>query len=360
MPKILNHRITVPLRENVEKSTNKPVFDPQCFIQTFEYYDRLKSELYDTLSPEWVGVVKHKQAAFLTALSAHDTSKLALILATMYTNVDAVSYGMENDSDHHAGMNIANMVKDGIVSLAEYLNILYLENPEQGPHGQSIYCNTDEVLSKIEQEVQIPITRKKQFEGRQGIVFGEKIITIRDIYTYYTGCRIKELQSAFPIKKVCEIGGGLGQVAEYCWRLGIDYTIVDIPSTLFLVSLLLQDSIGSENVVLGNVEKRGAIKLMTPNMFLNSSQKYDLVINSDSMPEIPEIIVRQYMQVIIKNSPLFLSLNHELPPQTHVRNIAKEVGMKVIACSRHWIRTGYLETLYNCSDSKTYKTDSCI
>lgn len=92
--------------------------------------------------------------------------------------------------------------------------------------------------------------------------------------------------------------------------------------------------------------------------FLFSEQPentFDIVVNQDSMPEIMESIVIDYLKAIKKNTKsFFVSVNQESKPPRHGKDkqnrvfdlVQKVGGYKLFSRNLFWIRKGYVEEVF--------------
>jgi hypothetical protein len=93
-----------------------------------------------------------------------------------------------------------------------------------------------------------------------------------------------------------------------------DYTIIDLPFTAVSQANFLMRTLGEDNIVLhgeGDVLPSPKVKLFRPTAFLESNERYDLVVNVDSITEIDRSVADAYWSQIKKRAPIFLSINHE-------------------------------------------------
>jgi hypothetical protein len=80
-----------------------------------------------------------------------------------------------------------------------------------------------------------------------------------------------------------------------------------------------------------------------------------LLINEDSMPEIPESVVKDYLAwVKPKLTGVFFSYNQEThKEQTLVAKAVIEAGgYKRLSRHLSWLRRGYVEEVYTCANTK--------
>ena len=146
-----------------------------------------------------------------------------------------------------------------------------------------------------------------------------------------------------------EIGGGLGRTAYYARAFGIhDYTLVDLPLTGISQAYFLGRTLSPQAILLHGEnapDESERIKISPPNPFINSTDRYDLALNVDSLPEVGRATAEAYVQQIATRAPIFLSINHEANDFTTRELI--ENNPKASASDRHpyWMRSGYVEEL---------------
>jgi hypothetical protein len=93
---------------------------------------------------------------------------------------------------------------------------------------------------------------------------------------------------------------------------------------------------------------------------------FDLVLNSDSFPEIPRDVVAGYLRAIARKSRrYFFSINQESEgpmgphriPQTVVPRLADEVpALSRVQRFPYWLRRGYVEELYEVGGSPSFSS----
>lgn len=255
---------------------------------------------------------------------------------------------------------VGTLHMDALASLAEFLGLLDLENPEQGPRwGENLHVEPQSLVESISAAVGFPIVGPPVMNLSFGIKSGDSVLTWRDAAALYAAQRLKAIAAergiATPV--ICEIGGGLGGTAYYAHRMGAkQYTIVDLPLIGVLQGyFLLRCLPGADIQLYGEEEKSPAIRLVPTYMFHDPRWKYDLLFNQDSIPEMHLDYSTDYLRQARNNVGLgFLSINQEAQAfqtgqvrQTVVRDIVRQVGgYKQVYRFRHWLRAGYAEELY--------------
>src|SRR5207248_2501785 len=140
----------------------------------------------------------------------------------------------------------------------------------------------------------------------------------------------------------------------YAYKLGIrDYSIFDLPYINVLQGYFLLKALPNSVSLYG--EKQKAIKIMPDFMFGKSlKNRFDLVLNADSFPEINIETVRNYLKDIKKNTKKYLLIiNQEgessfaAIKQSVVSKIVLDIGgFSKVYRFPFWVRKGYVEELY--------------
>lgn len=231
-------------------------------------------------------------------------------------------------------------LKDQLVRLAEALGTLRVENPESGPWLENLNLRVPELVEAVERKLGFSLDLTAFYAGLLGLPMPGGVLTYRMIHAAYCASRVKALTSG----TVLEIGGGIGHLACYARRLGLDFTIVDLPMTNVAQGYFLMRTLGEEAVVLeGEPVRAGAIKVLTP-AHLGSAPRYDLVVNVDSLTEVGSEVAKGYLRWIVKNSGIFLSVNHEINAFT-VNELLREFPNVTVERFPYWMRNGYVEEI---------------
>jgi len=88
---------------------------------------------------------------------------------------------------------------------------------------------------------------------------------------------------------------------------------------------------------------RPTVKIRTPSAMRESGDRFDLVVNIDSMTELGDELASEYADRILDVAPLLLSINHELN-SVRVHDLFTARGASI---ERHpnWLRIGYAEEI---------------
>ncbi len=147
---------------------------------------------------------------------------------------------------------------------------------------------------------------------------------------------------------VVEVGPGTGHCAFFTYRNGVtDYTTIDLPLGMiaqarFLAEALSLDSIWME----GDVEPPPFNKIRIFSAASLPNRHYDVVLNVDSMTEMPIKTALEYAGWINGHARLFISMNHEWNLFT-MTDLAK-CGLTAKPLYREQVpeRDGYFEEIF--------------
>jgi hypothetical protein len=254
---------------------------------------------------------------------------------------------------------VALMTKDKLVSLAEAVGAIPVENPEQGPWGASIHQSVDYLVAEIEAVLGIDISPSPIDGGLFKIHSTRAAFGERDLNALFTALSLKGILREVATPAICEIGGGSGRVAYWCSRLfSPSYTIIDLPHINVIQGYYLLRSLGQSSTVLYGEQAstlRGKI-LVLPQLRMSAftSRVFDVVLNQDSFPEINAAVVIDYLNSIRQSARLLYSINHESRPESpaggaqgNVPELVKRTGgFQLLSRSPYWLRKGYVAELY--------------
>ena len=297
---------------------------------------------------QWEEISNTHQIPIVNYLNENDYESIKKMLSNPLSN--DLMYGFDNLANSLRSkfrietVTENDLAADHFFALAEYLGIVKYRSPESliSPIRESVEISPiiEEIIQKVfKKNILFP----NIYPGEKGIITKFGIATLRVPSAIYQAIQTKKYG-----EKVCEIGAGLGRTAYFANLLGVKkYTIVDIPIPSLVQGYFLINSLpdvkfsftGSDSINKG-------IELRVPSDFFNSNEKYDLVLNVDSLTEIGKDDAIRYFKEIKKKAKYFLSINHEYNLFT-ISELAFEFPeFKLISRSRSWIRPGYIEELY--------------
>lgn len=235
---------------------------------------------------------------------------------------------------------IGARLKDQLVRLAEALGALRVENPESGPWLQTLNLPTAELVGAVERKLGFSLDLPAFYAGLLGLPLPQGVLTYRMIHAAYCACRVKALARG----PVLEIGGGIGHLAGYAHRAGLDITIVDLAMTNVAQGYFLMRALGEDAVVLeGEPVRPGAIKVFTP-AHLDAAARYSVVANVDSLTEVGREVAEGYLRWIAANADRFWSVNHEVNAFT-VSELLQALPAVRVERFPYWMRNGYVEEI---------------
>jgi hypothetical protein len=247
-------------------------------------------------------------------------------------------------------MAVARLCQDHLLRVAEVIGAVRMENPESPSPVSPGLQPADDLLTAIEQVAGHDIRFPDPFPDEIGVQTRAGVASYRAIHALYQAWRISGLVQGIPQPSVLELGGGLGRTAYYAHQFGVtDYTIIDLPFTGFAQGYFLMRTMGEAQVVLQGEEgdgDPGKVKVLDPGSFLESSKRYDLVLNVDSLTEMDRATADRYWKRIQTATPLFLSINHERNPFT-VKEVVDADPSRIAHVHRYPYgpRRGYVEEI---------------
>jgi hypothetical protein len=315
----------------------------------------------------WSEMVQANHAQLLALLKSSDVAKLARLLVDLQ-KTDAVTGIMQGREAYDAFAasspdslcHALAAFQDALVSLAVYLGVVAEECPEQGPLGEILRLPQQHLRRKIEASLGHSIVAPVIFDGLYGLNFEDGVLHIRDIQALYA---LLGVTSACGLSQphICEIGGGLGRAAYYAVMRGLRrYTLVDIPTVALMQYFCLRRCLPNIRVELFLPEDRlsgeeGINILLAPYFDAYQVERFDIVMNCDSFPEMGDAVCSEYLRSIKARAPLLFSINQEAhepltslfgPKQSIIGELAKEAGLKRLSRFRSWVRKGYVEELF--------------
>ena len=206
---------------------------------------------------------------------------------------------------------ITRLVYDNIIQLAAYLGVTRMPNPEA---MFSPKVNIDDIFDRISEMCGVDLKFPNPYPLEIGIATKRGIVGYRTVHALYQAYKIYQKMKKKQISgKVLEIGAGLGRTAYFAYQMGIkDYTILDIPMTNVAQAYFLGRTIGQENVSLVGEKLDKKIKILPAYMLEEmENERYNIILNVDSMTEMDEDSQKKYWEYIQKHTEIFLSINHE-------------------------------------------------
>ncbi len=322
----------------------------------------------------WSQNLRRHGQKLLEALGQDNPMPLASILGTMFR--EPFLYGIASgalyaDARSWIGSRIWSLkCLDDLVSLAECLGVVPAECPEQGVLGYSLRDGLEVLVAKIEAALGMPI-EFPDVGAPYGIMLGSTLITMESPEHIYVAFRVNEALrcsldlGARATPNFVEIGGGFGGTAYWLLKLrrmeASSYTIIDLPPANVMQGYFLSKILGESTVALygesREANNRPKLVSVLPTSAIHMLERWptDVLVNQNSMPEIPELAVSNYLHWARTHlRGIFYSYNQEAyspvggVPQVLVPQIVARVGgFERLRREHSWLRRGYVEELYS-------------
>jgi len=298
------------------------------------------------------------QAAFARSLLAGDAVAVAQELASLGSS--SVARGVlggdrqhERARDRQFAERVARWTYDKMVSLAEAIGCLPLENPENGDWGTNAQIEPERLFHDLEVALDADLGPPPSIGGHLGLSVGRGIVLhMRMIDAIHAAWRVRQLAESAGLGSgagIAEIGGGAGLTAYYARRLGLtSYRTFDVP-TMNAVQAYVLAGRGQEMALAG--EGDGAFAILPRDAFgAIEPGSIDILLNSDGLPQMERGTALAWLadarRLGVRH---ILSINQEarVPGQTPVSElIESNGGYRRISRHRHWLRSGYVEEHY--------------
>jgi hypothetical protein len=311
----------------------------------------------------WIWDKHHRRLA--EALERGDPRHLASLLASMFREDFAAGIGHGgpvSDLESWLGSRIQGRKGlDALVSLAEALGVVPVENPEQGRAGVAFDAGIAQLVASVDTSLGLRIDTPN-VGAPFGLAVEERLITLETPELLYAAMRLDQATrmylhaSAAKRPSIVEIGGGYGGMCYWLMRMRPDvarYTIVDLPTVSVLQGYFLAEALGPAAVSF--LGEPPAQVTLVPNFALSHvDTPFDVLVNKDSMPEMPRDVMIGYLEWARSNcTGFFYSYNQETAAEIlgHTQGIvSKEIktvgGFECVRRDHSWLRRGYAEEIY--------------
>jgi hypothetical protein len=313
----------------------------------------------------WAWIYETRQRELAGVLDSGDARALARSLAAMFrsTYVLGMAPGALLDHSHsRLGGRIWRVKSvDGLVSLAEALGIVGVQDAEQGSATRALDDGLAALVARVEARLGYSIDFP-DVGAPHGVPVDGRLLTIDSAEQIYAALRVEQaLRQHLPATtvkapRIVEIGGGYGSMAHWFLQGTIvpeRYTIVDLPIVGVLQGYFLSRTLGASEVSL--LGEQPARVVLLPNTALAEVQApFDVLVNKDSMPEMPTDAVLEYLEWARTScSGIFFSCNQESTQDVHgdelgmvPRLVEQTAGFRRLRRDLSWVRAGYIEEIY--------------
>ncbi len=327
----------------------------------------------------WGWVFDTHQRRLADALERRNARDLANMLASMFQQefVWGIAGGARiRQHKTRLGLRILSLTSlDVLVSLAEALGIVPVENPEQGRAGVAFDGGIARLVANIDDLLGFQIDFPS-VGAPYGLMVDRRLITIDTPEQIYAALRLDQAtRNYLPLRakiltRVVEIGGGYGGMCYWFLRMRPDlaqYTIVDLPITNVLQGYFLAQALGASTVSFYG-EKPSSVRIIPDSALADVDAPFEILVNKDSMPEMPHDTMAGYLEWGGANcNGLFYSYNQEAraeflgEAQGIVSEAVERIGsFKRVRRDHSWLRRGYAEEIYLPTDTHQLTAATCF
>jgi hypothetical protein len=292
-----------------------------------------------------------RNADLIAALRSGDLDTISAIANdpgqhNLFWGIDGLTKGYAADKNTPVSSLTlhALLLADCIVRLAEAVGATPLWYPEAHRH-RTDGIDIEQTLDAIERKIGRTIDFPNPFPNESGIRTSRGIGSYRTFQAIYQAWRLLCLSKAIG-PRIVEIGPGLGRTAYYARKFKLpNYTTIDLPIGNIAQACFLCRALGENAIALpGERADAGQVRIETPAWFMSTEERFDIVLNADSLTEMALDHAEVYAQRAVKISRVFVSINHEIN-LFKTRNLS---ALKGISGQRfpYWMRKGYVEEIY--------------
>jgi hypothetical protein len=270
----------------------------------------------------WSNIVPNKQTDIHTALVAGGPDFHKMLanpsLTNLYYGVDNFCADIIAAADDIPVAAAAEHVHELLTVLVEMCGAHAVWNPEGGsrnPYRQpKASPSPDALIQMLDDSLGTKVSFPNPFPGEVGVQTSRGVASLRAVNALYQASRLKQCAELVCGSRCLEIGAGVGRTAYNCWQFGLhSYTIVDLPMALVGQACFLSATIGPEKIWLFGEDKPvgDVVRLAPPHWLFSGAEKFDLVLNADSLTEMSRAYAEKYVAFIVDRATFFMSINHE-------------------------------------------------
>ncbi|HXC46632.1 MAG TPA: putative sugar O-methyltransferase [Solirubrobacteraceae bacterium] len=307
---------------------------------------------------------QRRQRRLLRALEDRDAPALAALLASMFRAdfvlgmaPGSLGVGKPRLATKFACLNALSK----LVALAESQGAVQVENPEQGAVAIALANGCEMLVANTEQKLGVSLDFP-DVGAMYGIRIADRLISWDTPDQIYAAARLLAATRAYlsaprrPLR-VVEIGGGYGGMAYWLLQMtDLRYAIVDLPAVNVLQGYFLSQALGNSEVSFYG-EPAARVAVLPTQALADIELPFDVLANKDSMPEIPEHALLEYLSWAHAGCEgIFYSYNQEAAapfegtPQNVVPDVLERIGgFTRLRRDASWLRRGYAEEIYMAS-----------
>ena len=362
---------TLKITHNLpQKVTQDDILICERLIKAYQKATADERMANSSKSELWLSIIKDNYGKLLNAIESNDPEKVATIFSSFFK--EKFSMGLTSgDLYEHAKNPVGAKIwslkyHDNIVALAEYLGVVRNDSPEQGKIAYELKDGVDTIVKKTEEALGVTIGFP-DVGAPYGVKINGSLITMEHPENIFVALRVQEaIKTHLPHRagknlNFLEIVGGLGETAFFILKqrkVSVEnYISIDLPVINIFQGYFLSKVFGASKVRLfGENKTEDTVFSVFPPQAIGSLKDidFDVLINQNSLPEIPEDSILEYLNFARKHlSGIFVSYNHEayapvggvpqnLPPEI----ISRAGGFKRLSRTKSWLRSAYVEEIY--------------
>lgn len=312
----------------------------------------------------WGSLRQSHLATLRSLVEQGDADQLAKYQERLFRTeaVNGFTYGTTFDAWPHRWHYLPLLIELSVVQLAEAIGVLRAECHEQGKIAfwRSL-LSEEELINSVEEFFGCTVEHPRCGDPH-GIMFGGRFLTRETCSHLYSAYRMRTAieRHGLQLINLVEIGGGFGGTCFWLRKLMGDriqrYVIVDLPEVSLIQAFFL-GSTDPETLVLWGENKPGDkpyVELIPHTALTHIDFQPNVVVNQDSMPEMPLREVERYLVwASEKLDGLFISFNQETLSSAHGRlqicvpeAVRLFTGFRRVSRDTSWDRRGYVEEVY--------------
>lgn len=314
-----------------------------------EYYSKFKNK-NSNYSSIWQNVLSHNYNRVYDSLNNLDKSKFNEILNNFFQE-KAIRGAEDGDLFKKFNFEVSHkyLLITGIQKLSEYLGYNDLTNPYQFYEKDNQYIDIKDIYDELSKD--LPVKEIPNIGSPYGLKVQSGVINYRFIESIYFNLELKNFvfnQKNLINKKlsILEIGGGSGMNILVTINFLKDYIekiyLIDLPEMLLFQEYFLRCALDDKDLK--------KIVFIPSDQFVNVKLKYNILINKDSLPEIPKPMSDLYLNNFSKNEGCyFFSLNQEsrLKDQVPVYELLKDYkNISRVSRSYFPLKKGYVSEVF--------------
>lgn len=329
------------MSESLAYTISPPHTLPEAFAhRLIQFY---ASQPEPVLGPIWRGVTERFYGQLHAGLVARNAQAVLGFFNTLYKGDTVFGIDLGGMATPQALDSYKRSWLACLIAAANAVGALPVLNPEQPVESVSVQQIIEPLESKLGFRVHHPggcCMAGIKVEGR---FIPWKLIEA--ICVYQSICRLCQKRPS----AIVEIGAGAGFLA-YLWALDNRvYQTLDLPLVSVIHGYLLACAFGQSAVWFSGEPFNSLARIRIHGLSSHEVSGFDICLNEDSLPEMPERVRYSYLEFIskkLRRGGFFLSVNQESHRggQRSVSDAMRDfTSMRLMYRCPYWARSGYVE-----------------